>query len=347
MEVIHYLQLIHKTWVYIMGSEAALKFVDGDAVRELESRVPGISRCDERHAEIQIRKEGIFRAVIDGNQRDLILQKLKQVEHLIPSIRTLQEDFKYLRPCLPPLKADVDEEDYKLLPYDAKAWHKLAVRARELGFSSDEILRLYNTDPDREVAIKALYDARPPRLFDYGPNFELIVNKVTKAFKTAKPVESEGPPAKLTSHMGERVARRCGRVYSDTYDKDRHYITPENVTSKVQKDADITSLFVRRSVFHAFWGWQDDLGDSQGNDQRNDQNDQNTDDLDAIMNDQNDRNTDDLDAVNDQNYQDTNDGDDVMDGLEGEALAPVDQEMRDAAVSSINPNRVNCKISKH
>ncbi|KAI0423579.1 hypothetical protein F5Y09DRAFT_327003 [Xylaria sp. FL1042] len=375
-EVTHHLQLIHKTWVRIMGSAAALDFVDSDAVRELESRVPGISYCDERHAEIEIRKEAIFKAVIDGDQRELILQNLKQVEHLIPSIRTLQEDFKYLRPCTqvmrklvsnkeqipvtvrtmacyafsadegpsvnrearfltnlkllylrimqnvcqlsrqPPLQADVDEEDYELLPYDATTWHELALRAKELGFSSDEILRLCDTDPDREMATKMLYDARPPRLFDYGSNFELTVNRLVKVFKTAKPVESEKPPAELTSHVGERIARRCGRVYSDTYDKDRYYITLDNVTRKVQKNTDITSLFVRRSVFHAFWGWKDD----QGNEQGNDQDDKENDDWDDIM--------DDLVPDLGERHQ----------SQPGQAVASEDQEMRDAA-ASVEPRR--------
>ncbi|RYP02626.1 hypothetical protein DL764_005708 [Monosporascus ibericus] len=396
-EVIHYLQLIYNTWVGIMGSETALPFVDNDAVQELELRVPGISYCDERHAEYQIQKQTIFKAVTDKGQRELILQNLKRVGHLIPSIHTLQQDFKYLRPCshvmrklisgrdqIPvtvqttafhafgadeglsfnrearfltnlkllylhimqnvcqlsgqgPLKDNDNDEDYELLPYDARAWHELAVRAKELGFSSDEILRLYNTDPDREVAIKALYDARPSRYFDYGSNFEFIVHELTKAFKTAKPVESKMTPAELTSHVGERVARRCGRVYSDTYDKDRYYITLDNVTRKVQKNTDITSLFARRSVFHAFWGWQDD----QGNDKRNEQgNGRGDDGLDDTM--------DGLDedgcldeghqgypgqalasTSNDQGNDQGNDGlDDTMDGLDeghqgypGQALA--------------------------
>ena len=78
------------------------------------------------------------------------------------------------------LKADVDEKDYKLLPYNIKAWHKLAVQIKELGFFSDEIFRLYNINPNRKIIIKALYDIRSLRLFDYGLNFELIINKLIK-----------------------------------------------------------------------------------------------------------------------------------------------------------------------
>ncbi|KAK6843375.1 hypothetical protein PG987_004235 [Apiospora arundinis] len=342
-EVIRYLELIYTAWVDIMGSETALDYVDNDGVQELESRVPGVSYYDERHVEFKLRDEAIFRALLDGEQREQILQNLKQVNYLIPSIRTLQEDFKYLRPCtqvmkkllsdrdlhrlpvtvqaiarnafstegsfdhevvflrslkelylyvmqdvcqlsgLPPLQDPADNEDYKLLPCDAIAWKRLAKQARRLGFASNEVVRLCHTDPDRETAVKALRDARPLPHFDYGSNFEELVDGLVRAFGTARPVEPPGPQAELTSHVGEPVARRCGRVYSNMYDKDRHCITLENMTCEVPKDKDVTSLFVRRSVFHAFWGWPDDQGEAQTDNQRDDQDSQGTDeDMDDV-----------------------------------------------------------------
>jgi hypothetical protein len=86
------------------------------------------------------------------------------------------------------LKITADEEDYELLPYNATAWHQLAIRAKELGFFSEIILRLCDTDPNREWAIKALYNARPPRYFNYGPDFEILVIALMNAFKIAKPI---------------------------------------------------------------------------------------------------------------------------------------------------------------
>ncbi|KAI8631138.1 hypothetical protein F5Y19DRAFT_22867 [Xylariaceae sp. FL1651] len=44
------------------------------------------------------------------------------------------------------------------------------------------------------------------------------------------------------------------RVYSNTCDNDRYNITLDNLTRKVQKNTDITSRFVRRSVFHWILG---------------------------------------------------------------------------------------------
>ncbi|KAK7924648.1 hypothetical protein PG985_006702 [Apiospora marii] len=332
-EVINYLELIYDTWVNIMGSEGALDYVDNDGVRELESRVPGVSCNDELHVEFMLRNETIFRTLLDGKEREQIFENLKRVKYLIPSIRTLQEDFKYIRPCaqvmkkllvdkdlqrlsvtvqaiarnafsmersidfegtflhslkklylfimqdvcqlsgLPPLRDSEDEDDYKLLPCDANSWSLLAKEARRLGFCSDEIVRWCDTDPDRETAIKALRDARPPSHFDYGSNFEQLVTTVVRAFEKAKKVRPPKPDAKLTSQVGEPVARRCGRVYSNTYDQDRCCINYGNMVCEVPKDRDITSLFVRRSVFHAFWGLPDDRGgaeaDGPGEDQGN------------------------------------------------------------------------------
>lgn len=170
----------------------------------------------------------------------------------------------------PPLRDSDNEEDHELLPYSATAWHRLAVQATNLGFSSDGILQLCRTDPDREVVIRALHLARPPDEFEYGPDLERTLDRLMEVFRTLRPVELQRPPAELTSQIGERIARRCGRVYSNTYDKDRHFITFDNFTRRVENSADITSLFVRRSVFHAFWGChdrQDDSGDDMANDQ--------------------------------------------------------------------------------
>lgn len=242
-------------------------------MRELESRVLGISHCDELHTEFMLREETIFKALLDKEKREQIFQNLKRVKYLIPFIRTLQEDFKYLRPCaqvmkkllvdkdlqrlsvtvqaiarkdfsiegsidfegeflcrlkrlylvimqdvcqlsgLPPLRDSDDEEDYKLLPCDAISWSRLAKEAKDLGFCSDEIIRLCQNDPDRETAIRVLRDARTLPHFDYESNFEDLVDTVVQAFRKAKPVRPPKPDAKLTSQVGEPIARRCGRVY--------------------------------------------------------------------------------------------------------------------------------------
>ncbi|KAI0525803.1 hypothetical protein F5B22DRAFT_633212 [Xylaria bambusicola] len=399
-EVVHYLKHIYDTWCYIMGSAAALELVDSDTVSELELRVPGISYSDDFYVSNALRTNAIFRDVTDDLEKERILQRLRQVNYLIPTIHTLQQDFKYLRQCtsvmkqlilgknrLPvsvqtivssayksdtkpdhaahfldsmkvlylaimqnlvelsgedPLKED-DEKDPKTRPYDQRAWHQLAHRARELGFSSDEIVRLCSLDSDREMARRALLDARPLQQFDYGQNLDSLIATMVRCFNQAQPAMYKDTCLALTtSHVGEPIKRRCGRQYSKAYSNDRLYITLDNFTSRLQKDADITSLFVRRSVFHAFWGGRDDEQNTGHTDytEQHGVNSRGTDAQDQQMPDVNgdggsnqDANTQDwqMSDVDDETGQNTNNPDPTR---EVSAPAPVqEREMRDRPVA--------------
>lgn len=78
-----------------------------------------------------------------------------------------------------------DEREPKTRPYDQRAWHQLALRARALGFESDKIICLSRTDSDQEMARRALLNARPAELFDYGKELDGLISVVVKLFKKA------------------------------------------------------------------------------------------------------------------------------------------------------------------
>ncbi|KAI0399044.1 hypothetical protein F4802DRAFT_72080 [Xylaria palmicola] len=121
----------------------------------------------------------------------------------------------------------------------------------------------------------ALLDARPLQQFDYGQNLDSLIATMVGCFNQARPTMSEGTCLALTtSHIGEPIKKRCGRQYSKAYTNNRFYITIDNFTSYLEKNADITSLFVRRSVFYAFWG-------GRNNGQNTDQHDVNSNSTDA------------------------------------------------------------------
>lgn len=304
-----------------MGSEDALKFVDDEAVQQLELRVPGLSRQDEEHVKAIIRNGQVFRRLQDESERSGIAARILQVRHLIPSVRTLQKDSKYLGMCTtiarllvlgqdrPPrtiqamaLKAFQPDHDtltnrelvfmsrlkrlYLLIMqnlielssghsrrgdgqnhrgqplYDQRAWSELAKRARDLGFVSMEISRLMSLNPDQEIALRALYDARKPPDFEYDSAIvDELVSTIMSTFSRAKRsgiARKPTPDFTTTSGPGEQIFRRCGRQDPRAYARDRWSLTWKFFSRPVEGGEDVTSLFVRRSVFHAFWGLEED-----------------------------------------------------------------------------------------
>jgi hypothetical protein len=70
---------------------------------------------------------------------------------------------------------------------------------------------------------------------------------ITNVLDQAKPrQQEESLAAPLTSTIGERLSRRCGRLYSAAYARDRRFYTPAvvNQNHAEQTGTDITSLFV-------------------------------------------------------------------------------------------------------
>ncbi|KAH6884966.1 hypothetical protein B0T10DRAFT_462662 [Thelonectria olida] len=318
-EVVHYMEYIYSTLVSIMGSKEALQFVDTTAIQTFELRCPGLSQLDCRHIKQAIINGEVFKTLTDDVKRKQILERAQQVKYLIPSIHTLQKDFKYLRPCTDVLRqlvlgksqipfstqtiafdalrrgnnSSIDSEtiffsqmkllylhimqnivelsgenplmeDDEVAPakriYDQRAWSRLASKASRLGFRSDEISRLVSLDPDRLVALRALNDARPPSEYEYGnTKLEEFISSITQIFQQAQRRESVGPrlPVFTTSGVGEPLPRRCGRHYSRAYSEDRSFLTEDVFRRQIEKGNDITSLFVRKSVFNAFWGVDD------------------------------------------------------------------------------------------
>lgn len=301
-----------------MGSKAALRLVDTSDVQCLELRAPAVSRSDDQHISIAISSGEAFKSVTDGLEREHMVARIRRIQHLIPTIRTLQKDFKYLRLCTDTLKQLIlgstrlpctaqtiafdalqsrngsvtlesfsrsqmkllylrimqslveltrenpllDDNTDALEPrrYDQRAWNDLAIQAKNLGFHSEEISRLIKIDPDREAAHKVLLDARPPSDYEYNAvELESLVESISQAFKGVhqRRPGTSAPPL-TTSGTGEPISRRCGRQYSSAYARDRHFLTPAIFACSVPKLRDITSLFVRKSVFCAFWGLIDD-----------------------------------------------------------------------------------------
>jgi hypothetical protein len=138
---------------------------------------------------------------------------------------------------------------------DPRAWSRLAIEAQRLGFRSAEITRLASEDPDRELAHKALLLGRPESEYEYDQSdLDDLISSVVQVFRTARKRQPEVfEPRFTTRGIGEPLSRRCGPQYSEAYERDRQFLTMSHFALPITRDMDVTSLFVRKSIFHAFF----------------------------------------------------------------------------------------------
>ncbi|KAG6984914.1 hypothetical protein FocnCong_v004779 [Fusarium oxysporum f. sp. conglutinans] len=316
-EVVRYMEFTLESWVKLMGSKEALLYVDTEDVKEFQLRVPGVSQVDYRYLADLVEGGIAFRRLTDTAERSQILHRMKNINYLLPSIYTLQKDFKYLRLCTDTMKRLLHGKrkiplTVQVLAYDAFSqkdpiepenlffkrlkrlylyimqdlveltgewplledgeeppeasfrnpmnWHRLAQKARRLGFESDEIRRLAVTNPDEQIAFKALQDARPSSWYEYDESeVQDILSRIVHEFTRARArVSDESESTFTTIGAGEPITRRCGRQYSGAYMHDRWSFNLAGFSRRTPESRDITSLFVRKSVFHAFWRLDED-----------------------------------------------------------------------------------------
>ncbi|KAK7422450.1 hypothetical protein QQZ08_009502 [Neonectria magnoliae] len=311
-EIVRYLDFIAEMWTYLMGPKEGLQYVDPETVREFQSRVPGVSRRDYAHLAAVVMSGEAFKGMSDPSEREKLIDGMKGIKYLIPSIRTLQQDFKYLRPCTDTLKRLIYGTNKlpftaQTLAYDAfsyksplgpdsifmekmkrlhlyimrdmveltgqsplledgqdapenchghqRSWYQLARRAHNLGLHSAEITRLLSENPDHQVALRALHDARPPSEYDYDElQLQNLLSSIAREFSKAREKPHQGHVASFTTiGAGEPIGRRCGRQYSGAYARDRWLFKLSEFSRPTAESSSVTSLFVRKSVFHAFW----------------------------------------------------------------------------------------------
>ena len=99
-ELTQYLKKVKATWDFILGDDKDLCMqLDSFTVQSLEGKCPCFSAEDLTLVETSLDRHEIFSSPCFDAQRDQLLQRLRRVKHLIPSIYTFLEDTKYLEPC--------------------------------------------------------------------------------------------------------------------------------------------------------------------------------------------------------------------------------------------------------
>lgn len=157
-------------------------------------------------------------------------------------------------------KKEKDRPKPMILEPDPIAWYKFASLASQLGFDSPTIRRLMADDPYRKRARQFLRKNHPSESFTFDEvEFESCVEQIASTLATA--TEKKRPPilpTLVTEGAGEGIPRRCGRFFETAYDHDRELLFLETIhgTFTEQRGNSITSFYVRRSVYFAFFGKQ-------------------------------------------------------------------------------------------
>ncbi|KAJ4519899.1 hypothetical protein HRR75_001760 [Exophiala dermatitidis] len=136
------------------------------------------------------------------------------------------------------------------------ALYRFASLAWRLGFNTNEIRRLTQRSPEREIARDALLRARKPGQYRYDKaTFEDYVEQMLKMFDSARPVMNESPGTVLVASDSDKPVKRCGvpRKKEHNQAKGRLFLRHLHEDS-VESYEEMTSFFVRRSVYFAFFG---------------------------------------------------------------------------------------------
>ncbi|KAK9604418.1 hypothetical protein V6Z93_002386 [Aspergillus fumigatus] len=137
---------------------------------------------------------------------------------------------------------------------DDRVIYEMAELARRLGFDSREILALAGGSPDHQIARAALLQARKPGRFRYDPQqFDALVQRVVECFATAVPEEPR-EICDLLADCSVSARARCGMPRMRTHKQDGPLLFLDRLHADVEVADTITTFFVRRCVYFAFFG---------------------------------------------------------------------------------------------
>ncbi|KAH7408978.1 hypothetical protein BKA64DRAFT_385147 [Cadophora sp. MPI-SDFR-AT-0126] len=138
---------------------------------------------------------------------------------------------------------------------DLSNFAALAIR---LGFKSDQISALSQRSADREIARAALLNARKSDRYEYTDAIlESNLEQIVRLFDPATPVEVEQVCPAFVSDDPAASGVRCGLPDEEAHARDAASLSVANLHMEANEQGEsITSFFVRRSVYFAFFGRQ-------------------------------------------------------------------------------------------
>ena len=287
-----YLDHIRRTWYELLdGDQAALHKVDEITVTTLELTAPRVSTSDASTLRMQLSGGRIFGAFND-QERGHILTRLLSVDGLIPSLHTFFRDLQYLQACVDCVKRLISLSPGQTLfsameraftganqrhgqvvlqvaPAELTCKPGSMADQVDLGYQQIHVHAMRNfLDMPREpqgedtLAIPTM-KANTAALGEFAdlaqclgfesPEITALQQYPHPAAAAVTPTLSK--PVLVTSGRGEIKSQRCGLPRKQTYEEDRKSLYLSSIyDAGDDRGEGLTSFFVRRSVFFAFYG---------------------------------------------------------------------------------------------
>ncbi|KAB8202948.1 hypothetical protein BDV34DRAFT_227845 [Aspergillus parasiticus] len=134
-----------------------------------------------------------------------------------------------------------------------KVLFEFASLAHKLGFRSERIQDLLQRDPDREIARRLLLTARKSDRFRYH-DLERCVTGVTELMKSAQAIRDGDDTDEGEDQV--RSPNRRGIPNLPGQARDKPYLFLDKLHADVACGPTLTSLFIQRSTYFAFFGKQ-------------------------------------------------------------------------------------------
>ncbi|KAK9444878.1 slyX domain-containing protein [Metarhizium brunneum] len=137
---------------------------------------------------------------------------------------------------------------------DEAVLFQFASLAHKLGFRSDEIDDILRRNPDREIARRLLRTARKPTLFQYE-DIESCITMVEGVIARAQPVPNDHTENEYMIEDDSKPPERSGPPAVTDMARDKRFMYLDVLHGALpRQDPNLTSLFIQRSTYFAFFG---------------------------------------------------------------------------------------------
>ncbi|GFF96384.1 hypothetical protein IFM53868_08512 [Aspergillus udagawae] len=235
-EMAHGLGSLLESWsYYVRGDRAKMLKIDPHTVEKLQGLAPSVSVKDAK----------VIKGLVVSGQ-------------VFSNFTSSERKALYAMRHYPQIPREQTSDDLVAKPGHEKAdeiiLHDMAVLAQRLGFDSPHIQNLIQRSPDQQMARDILLKARKPDRYQYPEDiFESLVTRICDCFSEA--VSLDHPASPEPAMAREAKLKRYGLPHRNAQRQDSRLLFLDELhTNNVPLDTRVTTFFVRRCFYFAFFG---------------------------------------------------------------------------------------------